>query len=149
MAVHVSAPLTGRAIGLVDVPDPVFSTAMVGPGLAIEPAQASDTVVAPVAGKLVKLKAHALVVLADGGRGILVHLGIDTVRLGGQGFTLLATEGDTVEAGQPLVRWNPTDVAARGFSPVCPIVALDAPTGAVEHLASGPITVGAPLFTWN
>ncbi len=149
MAVHVSAPLTGKAIRLVEVPDPVFATAMVGPGLAIEPARASDTVVAPVAGKLVKLKAHALVVLADGGRGVLVHLGIDTVRLGGEGFTLLAIEGDTVEAGQPLVRWNPTDVAARGFSSICPVVALDAASDAVEALASGPIDVGAPLFTWT
>ena len=149
MAVHVSAPLSGTAMGLVDVPDPVFSAAMVGPGVAIQPERAPGTVVAPVAGRLVKLRPHALVVLADGGRGVLVHLGIDTVRLDGEGFTLLASEGDTVEMGQPLVRWNPADVEARGFSPVCPVVALDAATGAIGNLATGPIDAGAPLFTWN
>jgi PTS system N-acetylglucosamine-specific IIA component len=149
VAVHVTAPLAGTAVGLVDVPDPVFSTAMVGPGLAIEPGPGPSTVVAPVAGTLVKLKPHALVVLADGGRGVLVHLGIDTVKLAGEGFTLLASEGDTVEPGQPIVRWHPAEIAARGLSAVCPVVALDATAEAVADLVSGPVDVGAPLFTWN
>jgi sugar PTS system EIIA component len=148
VAVHVTAPLGGTAVGLADVPDPVFSAAMVGPGLAIDPERAPATVVSPVAGTLVKLKPHALVVLAEGGRGVLVHLGIDTVNLNGEGFTLLVSEGDTVEAGQPVVRWNPADVAARGLSPVCPVVALDAPAEAIGDLAAGPVGPGAPLFTW-
>jgi PTS system glucose-specific IIA component len=147
--VHVSAPVTGTAVGLVDVPDPVFSTAMVGPGLAIDPDRTPGTVVAPVAGTLVKLKPHALVVLTDDGRGVLVHLGIDTVRLAGEGFTLLAAEGDRVDVGQPLVQWNPADVETSGFSPVCPVVALDAADGTIDGLATGPVDAGAPLFTWN
>lgn len=149
MAVQVSAPLSGTAVDLVVVPDPVFSNAMVGPGVAIAPGDGPSTVVAPVAGTLVKLQPHALVVIADGGRGVLVHLGIDTVRLAGEGFVLLANEGETVTAGQPLVRWNPGQVAAQGFSTVCPVVALDADAGAVDDLASGPVDAGAPLFTWN
>lgn len=149
MLVHVTAPVTGTAVGLVDVPDPVFSTAMVGPGLAIDPDRTPGTVVAPVAGTLVKLKPHALVVLTDDGRGVLVHLGIDTVRLAGKGFTLLAAEGDRVDVGQPLVEWNPADVETRGFSPVCPVVALDAADGTIDGFATGPVDAGAPLFTWN
>jgi PTS system N-acetylglucosamine-specific IIA component len=148
VAVHVTAPLAGTAVGLADVPDPVFSTAMVGPGLAIDPDRVPGTVVAPVSGTLVKLKPHALVVVADGGRGVLVHLGIDTVNLDGEGFTLLATEGDAVEVGQPIVVWNPAHVEARGLSPVCPVVALDAAADLVKDLASGPVDTGEPLFIW-
>ena len=149
MPVQVTAPLAGTAIGLALVPDPVFSTAMVGPGLAIDPDRRPSTVVAPVGGTLVKLKPHALVVVAEGGRGVLVHLGIDTVKLDGEGFTLLAIEGDTVDAGQPIVEWDPVAVEARGLSPVCPVVALDADSAAIGQLAAGPIEVGAPLFTWS
>ena len=149
MAVHVKAPLAGTVVGLADVPDPVFSTAMVGPGLAIDPDRAPGTVVAPVSGTLVKLRPHALVVVADGGRGVLVHLGIDTVKLDGEGFAVLATEGDAVEVGQPIVAWNPADVEARGLSPVCAVVALDAAADLVIDLASGPVDTGEPLFTWN
>jgi len=149
VAVHVKAPLAGTAVELADVPDPVFSTAMVGPGLAIDPDRAPGTVVAPVSGTLVKLKPHALVVVADAGRGVLVHLGIDTVNLDGEGFTLLANEGDAVEVGQPIVAWNPADVEARGLSPICPVVALDAAADLVKDHASGSVDIGEPLFTWN
>ncbi len=149
MAVHVTAPVTGTAVGLVDVPDPVFSASMVGPGAAIDPDRTPGNVVAPVAGTLVKLKPHALVVVTDDGRGVLVHLGINTVRLAGKGFTLLAAEGDRVEVSQPLVHWHPGDVETAGFSPVCPVVALDAATDAVNGVVTGPIDAGARLFVWN
>jgi PTS system N-acetylglucosamine-specific IIA component len=149
VAVQVTAPLSGTAVGLSEVPDPVFATAMVGPGLAIDPERVPSTVVAPVSGTIAKLKPHALVIVADGGRGVLVHLGIDTVHLDGEGFRLLAAEGDSVVAGQPIVEWNPADVEARGLSPVCPVVALDALDGSVAELAHGPIGLGAPLFVWN
>lgn len=68
----------------------------------------------------------------------------------GEGFTLLATEGDEVRAGQPLVRWDPAAVEASGRSPVSPVVALDAPPDALTDLVgSGPVRAGGRLFTWN
>jgi PTS system N-acetylglucosamine-specific IIA component len=149
VAVHVTAPVGGMAVGLANVPDHVFASAMVGPGLAIDPDRAPGTVVSPVTGTLVKLKPHALVVRADGGRGVLVHLGIDTIRLGGEGFTLLAAEGDAVKAGHPLVRWRPAEVEARGLSPLCPVVALDADCDSVAGFTYGPVDIGSPLFVWK
>jgi PTS system N-acetylglucosamine-specific IIA component len=149
VAVHVTAPVGGTAVDLSDVPDQVFASAMVGPGLAIDPDRAAGTVVAPVAGTLIKLKPHALVVRADGGRGVLVHLGIDTIRLGGEGFTLLAHEGDSVPAGHPLVHWCPAEIAARGLSPLSPVVALDADSDSVAGFTYGPVDVGSPLFVWT
>src|SRR4029079_12832615 len=114
----------GRAIGLAAVPDPVFSGAMVGPGTAIDPVREISEAVAPVDGVIVSLHPHAFVVVDGSGHGVLTHLGIDTVQLNGEGFDLLVNKGDTVQRGQAVVRWNPSDVEIDGKSPICPIVAL-------------------------
>lgn len=145
----VAVPLAGTAIGLDAVPDPVFADAIVGPGAAVDPERAPTTVVAPVDGTLVKLKPHAFVVVDAEGRGVLVHLGIDTVALDGEGFTLLATEGDTVTVGTPVVTWDPAAVEASGRSPVCPVIALDARPDAIDQVAGGPVRPGEPLFRWS
>ncbi|MFJ2032396.1 PTS glucose transporter subunit IIA [Streptosporangium sp. NPDC087985] len=144
----VLAPVTGIAVGLGAVPDPVFAEGMVGPGAAIEPDRAPGEAVSPIAGKIVKLHPHAFVVVGDDGRGILVHLGIDTVQLKGAGFELLVAEGDRVSAGQPVVAWNPLEIEAGGRSSVCPVVALDAAEGSVTALAAGRVRAGGELFLW-
>jgi len=144
--------VTGRAIALAEVPDAVFAQNMVGPGAAIDPARGPGEVVSPIAGVLVKLKPHAFVVTAHDGRGVLVHLGIDTVNLDGTGFVVLAEEGGEVAAGQPVIRWNPAEVEAAGLSPVCPVVALDAGRAAADavsvSVALGAVSAGDRLFTW-
>jgi PTS system glucose-specific IIA component len=150
VALRVGSPVAGRLVGLAGVPDPVFAEAMVGPGTAIDPLPGPGEAAAPIAGSLVKLHPHAFVVVGDGGRGVLVHLGIDTVQLEGDGFELLAEEGARVEAGQPLIRWDPAVVASSGRSPICPVVALDAPKDALSELREdGPVAPGDPLFVWN
>jgi sugar PTS system EIIA component len=150
-ALEVGSPVAGRVIAMSDVPDPVFAGSMVGPGLAVDPDRAPGIAVSPVAGKLVKLHPHAFVVVAADGRGVLVHLGIDTVQLKGEGFELLVGEGDAVEAGTAVVRWYPGGVEAGGRSPICPVVALDAAADAVSD--PGPpgrgLAAGDPLFTWT
>lgn len=149
MTLTVLAPLAGRVLPMEDVPDPVFAASVVGPGIAIDPACVPTDAVSPVTGRLVKLHPHAFVVLTESGAGVLVHLGIDTVQLKGEGFTVKVEEGVHVEAGQPIVRWDPAMIEAGGRSPVCPVVALDATRQALAELASpGPVDVGAPLFRW-
>ncbi len=145
----VCSPLPRTAIRLGDVPDPVFAQAMVGPGAAVDPVRAPVTAVSPIAGTLVKLKPHAFVVVDADGRGVLVHLGIDTVNLAGAGFVLLAAEGAEVRAGAPVVRWDPTRIEAAGLSPVCPVIALDAHPGLVAQAALGRIEPGGALFHWS
>jgi len=149
MPTTVLAPVAGTVVGLAAVPDPVFAQALVGPGTAIDPERAPGTAVAPVAGTIAKLHPHAFVVVTADGRGVLVHLGIDTVKLSGEGFETLAAEGDAVSVGDPLVRWNPADIEARGLSPVCPVVALDAAADALALAPEGPVGVGAELFVWH
>jgi PTS system glucose-specific IIA component len=147
---RVLSPVAGRVVGLAGVPDPVFAQAMVGPGTAVDPERGPGRAIAPVTGKIVKLHPHAYVVVDAEGHGVLVHLGIDTVKLKGQGFDLLAAEGDEVEAGQPVVGWDPAVIEAGGRSPVCAVVALDAGADALSDVReSGEVAEGAELFTWS
>lgn len=144
----VASPVAGSVVGLKDVPDPVFADAMVGPGLAVVPS--SGTVVAPVAGIVATLHPHAFVVATESGRAVLVHLGIDTVKLKGAGFTLLVAKGDVVTAGQPMVEWDPVAIEAAGYAPVCPVIALDASADVLADLhESGVVAAGDRLFAWR
>ncbi|MEU4152251.1 PTS sugar transporter subunit IIA [Streptomyces sp. NPDC026659] len=146
----VTSPLAGRAIGLTDVPDPVFAGAMVGPGTAIDPVREPSEAVSPVDGVIVSLHPHAFVVVDDEGHGVLVHLGIDTVQLNGEGFELLVNKGDRVKGGQSVVRWNPASVEAAGKSPICPVVALEATAESLsEVVESGQVQPGDSLFSWS
>ncbi|WP_335937661.1 PTS sugar transporter subunit IIA [Streptomyces sp. PTD5-9] len=146
----VTSPLAGRAIGLSAVPDPVFSGAMVGPGTAIDPARERSVAVSPVDGIVVSLHPHAFVVVDEQGHGVLVHLGIDTVQLNGEGFELLVKKGDTVARGQGVVRWDPAGVEALGKSPVCPVVALEATADSLSDVReSGDVKAGDTLFGWQ
>jgi PTS system glucose-specific IIA component len=152
VTVRVVAPVSGTVVALEDVPDPVFSGAIVGPGIAVDPdGAATSEVVAPVAGTIMKFHPHAFVVVAEGGNGVLVHLGLDTVQLGGEGFTLHAAEKDVVEQGQRLVTWSPEAVRAGGRSPVTPVIALE---GKAEQLeiavrAGQRVSAGDELFAWR
>lgn len=156
-ALRVLSPVTGTAMSLETVPDPVFSQSMVGPGTAVHPEpgqeggqESQHEAVAPIAGTLVKLHPHAFVIMAaDNRRGVLVHLGIDTVQLAGEGFTLLAEEGSAVAAGTPVIRWSPGTVAALGKPSVVPVVALDAQPEALSELAVGAVEAGEVLFVWE
>ena len=153
---RVFSPAAGTAMSLETVPDPVFSQGMVGPGVAIHPEPGQEggqegrqEAVAPLTGTLVKLRPHAFVVMAEGReRGILVHLGIDTVQLEGEGFTLLATEGAQVRVGTPVIDWSPGGVAAAGKPSVVPVVALDADQEELIDVVSGAVDPGDSLFSW-
>lgn len=133
MTAAVSSPFAGTVIPLTDVPDPVFSQGLVGPGLALKPRDGDDVdVLSPIAGTVAKIHPHAFVV-SDGQMNVLVHLGLDTVTLKGEGFTLFADQGDSVDAGQRLIRWNPDAVRDAGMDTTCPIVFLDS-AQSVENL---------------
>ena len=148
---QILSPCPGRVIAMADVPDPVFAEEMVGPGVAIEPDPGPTTVVSPIAGKVLKVLPHAFVVLGDG-VGVLVHLGINTVRLEGEGFEVLATQGSEVAAGDAMITWDPAALPAtasgQDVSPVVPVVLMDAPKGSVTSDAiGGSVSTGDLLFT--
>ncbi|MBV2362108.1 PTS glucose transporter subunit IIA [Streptomonospora nanhaiensis] len=144
----VLTPVPGTAVAMSEVDDPVFAQGMVGPGVAVQPARHRHEAVAPIAGRIVKLHPHAFLVLGEGGRGVLVHLGIDTVKLDGAGFETLVEEGAAVEPGTSVIRWDPADVERQGLSPVVPVVALEADAAAVADPAAGEVAAGDTLFRW-
>jgi PTS system glucose-specific IIA component len=144
----VLAPLAGRLLPLSEVPDPVFAAEMVGPGVAVDPGEPTEpvTVVSPIAGTVVKAHPHAFVVLAPDGVGVLVHLGIDTVRLEGRGFELHVADGVTVAAGDPMVTWDLAVTRAEGLSAVVPVVAMDRPKGSVPPPGDRTVAAGDLLY---
>ena len=150
----VLAPVEGRAVPLAEVPDPVFSQGMVGYGAAIDPPRRVIDAVAPVSGKILKLLPHAYVIMTPDNVGILVHLGLDTVQLKGEGFTTHVSEGDDVTAGQVMITYDVPSVEAAGMNPIVPVVVMDeresenvTPSDAVK--AGAEITFGETLFTAN
>ncbi len=134
---RVLAPMAGHSLGVHDVPDPVFAAGLVGPGVAIRPGPGRQTAVSPIAGRLVKLHPHAFVVVDPTGQGVLVHLGIDTVQMQGEGFALRVEEGAEVEAGDPVVSWDPSHVEEAGRSSVSAVVALDCDPAVVHRQPVG------------
>lgn len=122
---RVLAPVGGRAVALENVPDPVFSAGMVGYGAAIDPPRAVVDAVAPVGGKLLKLMPHAYIIMTPQNVGVLVHLGLDTVQLKGDGFTTHVSQGDDVTAGQVIITYDVAAVEASGLNPMVPVVVMD------------------------
>ncbi|KQS09305.1 glucose PTS transporter subunit IIA [Curtobacterium sp. MCLR17_007] len=146
----VLTPFAGPVIALADVPDPVFAEQLVGAGVAVDPTGVEGTVtaVAPVDGTIVKLHPHAFAMQGSAGTDVLVHVGIDTVKLKGEGFTLLAAEGAVVSAGDPVVRFTPATISAAGYSPVCPVVVLgSAPDSVAQDTVGSTVAAGDVLFT--
>ncbi|WP_354687005.1 phosphoenolpyruvate--protein phosphotransferase [Cupriavidus necator] len=110
------APLSGVLLPLAAVPDPVFADGMFGDGVAIDPL--SDTLVAPCDGTVVQLAAtgHALTLQAPCGAQVLLHVGIDTVTLRGEGFAPCVAPGDTVRQGDALIRFDIDRIARQALS---------------------------------
>jgi glucose-specific phosphotransferase system IIA component len=144
--IHVLAPLDGMVIDLESVPDEVFALKMAGDGVAIDPS--GQVALAPVAGQLVKLfrGGHAFGIAAEGGVELIVHLGLDTVELEGKGLEKLAVEGQTVQAGDPIVRFDRATIEAAGKLIVSPVVSSG--NGTIVQRASGVVLAGRDiLFT--
>lgn len=140
----VRSPLSGAIVPLEDVPDDVFARGILGAGIAVRPTHGDA--VAPVDGRIVKLfpGGHAFVVETADGVQVLVHLGIDTVRLRGRGFTVRAAEGQRVRAGHPIVRVDVATLAGEGIELVSPVLLISG--HAVTPLATGRVRAGDPLL---
>lgn len=136
------APLSGVMVPIEDVPDPVFATRMVGDGISIDPLSAC--LLAPFGGRVTQVHSagHALTLAHAGGLEVIMHIGLDTVELKGEGFTPRVKAGDTVETGQPLIEFDADLVARRARSLLTQIVIPTAER--VERLepSSGMVSAG-------
>ena len=118
----VIAPLSGKVIALSDTEDPIFSGKVVGDGVAIIPG--NGEVVAPVSGviSMIAPTNHSYGITAYDGTEILVHIGIDTVKLEGKGFTPLVYKGQEVEVGQPVCKFDLDLIRHEGFNATTPVI---------------------------
>ncbi|WJQ00339.1 PTS glucose transporter subunit IIA [Geobacillus stearothermophilus] len=118
----ITAPLDGTIVPLEDVPDPVFAQNMMGDGIAIDPADGD--VVAPVDGEIIQLfpTKHAIGLRSAAGVELLIHVGIDTVSMNGEGFTAYVKAGDRVKRGDRLLSVDLPLVREKAKSAVTPII---------------------------
>lgn len=118
----IASPVSGAVFPLTDTPDEVFSSQALGKGVMVMPTE--GLVVAPANGTITALfpTGHAVGITTDMGTEILIHIGIDTVELDGQGFEILIHKGDQVHAGQELIRFDMDTIKAANLSTAIPIV---------------------------
>jgi glucose-specific phosphotransferase system IIA component len=120
----IYSPLTGKVLPLEEVPDPVFAQKIVGDGIAIEPS--SNIAYAPMDGIIsaVVKGGHALTIKDEDGLEILVHIGIDTIKLKGDGFRCFVKEGDRVRKGEKIIEFDMEKIEKAGLPIVSPIVVI-------------------------
>ncbi len=143
----LSACLNGTVVPLADVKDEAFASGVLGDGIAIEPTDGE--LVAPADGEISSTfeTHHAVGMTTADGAELLMHIGIDTVKLGGKHFTCLVNEGDKVKKGQPLIRFEPEAIKAEGYPVTTPLIVCNTDDyAAVAAKASGTVKQGDALL---
>lgn len=139
----IVAPINGELLDISNVPDEVFSQKMTGDGFAILPHE--GTITSPVNGRVFNVfpSKHAIGIQSDNGKELLVHVGVNTVKLKGQGFNVLVSEGDVVKAGQPILEVDLEYVKANAPSIMTPIIFTNLPEGvSVKLNKTGKVSIG-------
>lgn len=143
---NLVSPMNGKAVTLQEVPDMTFADEMLGKGIAIDPKD--GVVVSPVEGTVAHLfeTKHAIAIVTDDGLEILIHIGIDTVKMNGEGFEAFVKTGDRVSVGQKLVEFNLALVKDRAKSPLtCIVVTNSDSMKFVKTLKLGKIKAGEDM----
>ena len=143
----LSACLNGTVVPLADVKDEAFASGALGDGIAIEPIDGE--LVAPADGEISSTfeTHHAVGMTTADGAELLMHIGIDTVKLGGKHFTYLVNEGDKVKKGQPLIRFELEAIKAEGYPVTTPLIVCNTDDyAAVAAKASGAVKQGDALL---
>ncbi len=143
----LAACLTGTVVPLADVKDEAFASGALGDGIAIEPIDGE--LVAPADGEISSTfeTHHAVGMTTADGAELLMHIGIDTVKLGGKHFTYLVNEGDKVRKGQPLIRFDIEAIKAEGYPVTTPLIVCNTDDyAAVAAKASGTVKQGDALL---
>ena len=143
----IKAPIDGKVLPQDQIPDETFATGILGPGCGIEPT--GDTVYAPFDGTVTQVAStlHAVGMMSDDGIEVLIHVGMDTVEMKGQGFTGLVKEGAKVKAGTPLLKIDLAAIRAAGHPTATAIIVTngdDLPE--MKVVAEGDVTAGTPLL---
>lgn len=118
----LKSPLKGKLLDIIDVPDEVFAEKLLGDGIAIEPSE--GILYSPVDGEVVQLFStkHAVEMLSNDGLEILIHIGIDTVKMNGEGFKNFVSQGDKVKIGDKLIEFDLNLIKQKAKSTITPVL---------------------------
>ncbi len=119
---QIASPVKGNAIALEDVPDPTFAQGVLGLGAAVEPAEGRVTAPADGTVETIFDTHHAIGLTLDNGSELLIHIGINTVELNGEGFTAHVAGGDRVKKGQTLITFDQEFISSKGYNTVTPVI---------------------------
>jgi glucose-specific phosphotransferase system IIA component len=143
----VLAPVDGVATPLSEVSDPVFAQGMLGPGMAVKPS--GGVIYAPVTGTVTAAvdTGHALGITSDDGMEVLIHVGVDTVEMRGDGFKVLVEKDKHVAVGTPLIVFDREKICAAGHDDIVMTSVTNASGEALPAVAAGAdVRAGQPLF---
>ena len=141
----VPSPLKGRVVTLADTGDEMFASEALGQGIAIEPE--TGEVIAPFAGTVSAVMGHAIGLECDNGLELLIHVGIDTVNLNGKGFDPKVIQGDHVEAGALLMKFDISLIREAGYPVVTPVIVTNSDEYAkVSGIAEGSVSQSDPVL---
>lgn len=147
-ALTMRSPLVGKIINIADVPDATFAQKILGDGVAVEPTE--GILYAPVDGEVAQLfhTNHALGIKAENGSEVLLHVGIDTVKMNGEGFKAYVKVGDSVKAGDKLIEFDLNLIREKAKSDITPFVITNMhDVSHVEILASGSVNQNQDIMT--
>ena len=145
----VLAPVAGEVVAMEALSDAAFASGALGQAVGVTPENTTLTVVAPAAGKVISVAktGHAYGIKTDDGVELLVHIGVDTVKLGGEGFTPLAEKKQMVNAGDPLAEVDFAAIAGHGVdTTVITAVVNSKKLGGVGDVADGTVVAGDPIL---
>ncbi|MDO4961862.1 MAG: PTS transporter subunit IIBC [Eubacteriales bacterium] len=142
----IVSPLSGQTLPLKDVPDPVFSELTLGDGIAVIPE--NGIIVSPVDGVISMIAAtkHAYGITADNGVELLIHFGLETVALNGEGFTIKVEADSRVKAGDPIAEVDMEFLKAKGINPVTPVLVTDMPEDMEIKKSEGKVKAGKDVL---
>ncbi|WP_263706460.1 PTS sugar transporter subunit IIA [Shouchella tritolerans] len=148
---EIFSPLTGELVPLERVPDPVFSQKMMGDGVAVIPEE--GVLVSPVEGEVVQVfhTKHAIGIKSLSGLEILLHVGLETVELNGEGFTVFIKEGQTVKVGDPLLNFDIAFLRNENKEIITPIIITNYSdkVDEIERVDQQAVSRGEKLFVCN
>ncbi len=143
----VAAPVAGEAVPISEVSDPTFGEEILGKGVAIRPSQGK--VFAPFDGTVDMMfdTGHAVNLISKDGVELLIHVGLDTVKLKGEHYTAHVKNGDTIKKGQLILEFDAAAIAAAGYDVITPVVVCNTPEFTSVAAHTGPVEPGDDLLT--
>ncbi|MDE6944499.1 MAG: PTS glucose transporter subunit IIA [Lachnospiraceae bacterium] len=146
--IELAAPVAGKLVAISEVNDPTFGEEILGKGVAVIPSD--NRICAPADGTVSTVfpTGHAAAITADSGAEILIHIGLDTVKLNGKHFTIHAKEGDKVKKGDLLLEADIEQIKAEGYDVITPMVICNSDEfSKFEMAASGDVSQGDVVLT--